>query len=354
MDLLGFITTPLGIVFVTMLLAVVLVMVRSVTASARQQRMVYDTLLEAAKRRSLLRISALVSLRRKAETLRPLFAHLATHNYPKLTLMVVVYQTAGSKASSELRRLAKEYGVSVNVVTYKKGLDITARQAAQKNSDVCMVTDASDRFTPRFFEYVSFAFTQKNITALRVRTVVQPAFTLGSGFSALMHVFKELYLGAFSKPAPLYKTAAGSAIVRTKALTRDADPVVEHMLYDAFGRIQNALSYAAGWRSALAFAATALVIGGLVLVSPADVFIYIGLLIAAVLLVISTIVIVQYQGLGVRHKLELIALIPLSPILWCIATVRYGALQLWSATSRLVKRRAKRTARPAPRARTQK
>ncbi len=354
MDLLGFIATPLGIVFITILLAVVFVMVRSVTSSARQQRIVYDTLLEAAKRRSLLRINALVSLRRKAETLHPLFEHLAAHGYPKLTLMVVIYQTAGSKAASELRRLAKEYGISVNVEMYKKGLDITARQAAQKSSDVCMVIDASDRFTPRFFEYVSFAFTQKDIAALRVRSVAQPDRTLGSGFSALTHVFKELYLGAFLKPAPLHKDVGSSPIVRTKVLARGSDPLVEGMLYDAFGRIQNATAYTAGWRSALTFATTALIVSGLVLVSPTDVLIYISLLITAVLLVIATIVIVQYQGLGVRHKLELIALTPLSPILWSIAIVRYAVIQLWLAASRLVRPRVKRTVRQAPQVRTQK
>ena len=71
---------------------------------SQQVRQVYAYLLRDARRRAQQPITVVVYLERRAETIMPLLTHLTSLQYEKLQVLVVVKQTAGSKAVAELQR----------------------------------------------------------------------------------------------------------------------------------------------------------------------------------------------------------------------------------------------------------
>ena len=325
MDELRFIFSPIGIVLVLTMLAVMTFVLRNTGATAGQQRRVYTTLLDAAKQAALLPITVVVPLRRRADSLKRLFGELSVHRYDQLEIIVVIYQTAGSRAQSQARQLARRFGLKIKTVRHKKGFTLERIVHTRARGEAVILLAAHDKLTVRFFEHASFALTQK-VPALRIRQYVRLDSRMITVFRALVTVCREAVTQAWHRPRKIHGLRPGM-IIRREALIHPYQDAA--LLFDDFAIERPHEPSRPTFRSVVTLGVLLIVISTLVMTTPADVLVYVGVLALGVLLIVIALLVVQHSGYSLLHKLALLFLLPFTPIYYVLWLVRASARVLY-------------------------
>ncbi|GEM_PF-3399450 len=304
----------------------------------------------AAKQAALLPITVVVPLRRRADSLERLFRELEVHRYEHLEIIVVIYQTAGSRAQLQARQLARRHGLTVKTVRHRKGLSLERIAHSRARGEAVILLAAHDRLTHRFFEHASYALTQK-VTALRVRQFVQLDARLITTLRALVTLCREAITHAWHRPRHTQGLRRG-VIVRRDALVRPYKEAA--MLFDNFAVERPHESVHPSVKSLVALGALLVAIGTLVATTPFDVLAYVSMLALGVIAIVVALLVIQHSGYRPLHKLALLSLLPFAPLYYLLWLIRAAARVLYRtviATSR--RPRSKRQVRQPQPARTQ-
>lgn len=324
-----FFLSPIGAMLFAVIVVVIAVVLRTSAVSTRQQRRVYATLLEAAKKAAHQSVTVIVPLRRRADSLEGLFAMLERQAYDQLDVLVVVYHTAGSRASAQLRSLGRRYHLRVKTVRHTKGRRLEDIATRRTKSDIITLISASDQLTPRFFEQASYAFTQ-DLAALRVRTFVQLDQRLGTAFRALQTLFSEILTHGWYRPTKQTGLIEG-VLVRRHTLAAAHPYSVKTMLFDNFALSRPAEEKTPTLRALIALMAVILITVVLVAFTPIDLLMYVSALAGGVLLITAALFIVQHIGYRFTQKAALLLLLPFVP-LYVIGALMVSSAQFTSTT----------------------
>ena len=114
------------------------------------------------------KISVIVPLSRRAESLFETLDHLRAQNYEQLEVVVVVRQTAGKNAANTLRRYRRKHAdLSLRIVKHKKGMDSRVLASRYARGEVVMELEPSYRLSPGFFAQSSAHFNVASLDELR-------------------------------------------------------------------------------------------------------------------------------------------------------------------------------------------
>lgn len=350
MDELSFLFSPIGIVLALTMIAVMAFVLRNAAATAGQQRQVYATLLESAKKASLVPMTVVVPLRRRADTLESLFAELSAHRYEQLDLIVVIYQTAGSRAQAQVRQMARRAGLTIKTIRHKKGLTLERIAHTRARGEAVMLLTAHDRLTARFFEHASYALTQQ-VTALRVRQFVRLDARMITAFRAVVTLCREAITHAWHRPQRAQQLQRG-VLIRRHALARSYKQAA--MLFDNFAVERPHEPIHPTWGSVITLGVLLGIVALLVITTPLDVLLYVGALALGVVYIVVSLLIIQHSGYRTHHKLALLFLVPFAPVYYVLWLIRAAARVLFRAATATFRRpRSKRPVRQAQPIRTQ-
>lgn len=312
----------LGLVVVAVLLHIV-VTNRSLVETGRVQK----SLLAAAKRRALGPMTVVVELRRRAESLYEFLDHLAAHQYPKLEVVIVIRQTAGRRARADLQRYRKESDLKIKLMTYKKGM--TDAHVAQRSTtgQTIIRLDPAMRLSPRFFEYVAYAFASP-VEALRVRQYRRPEKTLISVWRSLSSLWGALFMHLAWRKPRIFEGLNQGMPVRRRFVSRSQTYPGQTVLFDNFGIDMTAIPYQQRplpwWTRAVFAALVSVVLYGVYVIfqtTPAEMIRLIGGLVFAVYLVSSIILLSSFKGLTGYERAAVIALMPFYPLYGIIRAI---------------------------------
>ena len=179
------------IVIVTVLLVAKLIMDAN---EVRTNRRTFRLASEFIRTRNTPKISIIIELRKRAETLLPLLDHLYGHEYPNLEIVVIVKQTAGTKAQSQLsyyRRKLKR--ANLKVIKHTKGMESEVVIRRYTTGSFVAQIGADDRLPKGFFETAAMVLLdkQKDVIAPRPHTVLDQ--TLLRALVAVTGVWTHAY-----------------------------------------------------------------------------------------------------------------------------------------------------------------
>jgi hypothetical protein len=188
--------------------------VRRVAASRR----LYGELFTQLRRQQAKPVTVVIDLRRAAETILPLLNHLQQQKYAKLTVIVILRQTAGSRAQAKLAtyRRTKHYP-QLRLVKHRKGMTILSVVRRYAPRGLVTQLTASDRVGRDFFFQASLQFADVRVGAVLPRIQMILTTRLSSAFQAVTFVWND-FKKSLMTPLPLDETIQPGAIYRVKAL----------------------------------------------------------------------------------------------------------------------------------------
>lgn len=312
MEGLDFFISPIGLVLLAVFFIVTSVSIRSLNVTARQQRKVHAVLMDQAKKRAYKKVTLVVELKRRAETLEDLMAHLASHAYAKLDVVVIVYHTAGSRAERMLRDYAKQYSVRVTPVRYTKGMSIEA--AVKKHSKGILVLrgNSTTRFSPRFFEKLSFASVEAR-EAIAVRPYVLLGTSLTKALRALSTTLFQSWVGSNTQPHREHGLVDGIVIPK-RYLGTERTYQVQRVLYEEFAQAVSVPRRALKPSTLFWLLSIGTVIVLVVCMTTSlDLLIYTGALMTGVWCVYAFLLVLRAKEYTAWERLQLVLLIPVLP-----------------------------------------
>ncbi|HWT39716.1 MAG TPA: hypothetical protein VN081_00325 [Dongiaceae bacterium] len=284
---------------------------------SQQVRQVYAYLLRDARRRAQQPITVVVYLERRAETIMPLLTHLTSLQYEKLQVLVVVKQTAGSKAVAELQRYRRRQTMkSLRIIRYQRALTYERLISRYATGAYSMVMKPDERLNRKFFTAVSQIIAARKPDALIIRDVVRP----GKNFMQAFYVLATITRG-MGEQMGLRKPQATRLLISRKKIASDPSNLrVIAYLPDQWYSVRPTL--AQGVRLSWASLVAALFTGGVIgTVSWAAFYytdtmtaqVYTGLLIVACIVsyILGMLLLKGYRSID---YLNLILFMPLAPL----------------------------------------
>ncbi len=180
---------PIFIAAVTSVLQIVISFINS-----RQVGRVYKYLINDARQRSRRSFTVIVTLSRRADTIMPLLDHMRALNYAKLQVVVVVKQTAGSRAQRSLEAYRRRTGLKLTIVKYRRGLTPAVLAGRYVTGDYVMQIDGTDRLSSRFFDLVSQVLYSTRASTLVIRNHLRPRQTFLQAATSITYLFNGLGL----------------------------------------------------------------------------------------------------------------------------------------------------------------
>lgn len=180
---------PILIAAVTLVLQFVVSFINS-----RQVGRVYKYLINDARQRSRRSFTIIITLSRRADTIMPLLDHLRAFNFTKLQVVVVIKQTAGSRAQRSLEAYRRKTGLKLTIVNYRRGLTTATLAGRYATGDYVMQIDSIDRLSSRFFDLVSQILYSTHASALVVRNHLRPRQTFLQAATSITYLFNGLGL----------------------------------------------------------------------------------------------------------------------------------------------------------------
>lgn len=179
----------------------------------------YRKTMAKAKVQNAKPISVIIELRRAADSIMPLLDHLQSHQYTKLQVVIIVKQTAGSRAMMKLTTYRRKHpGSRLTIVKHRKGLTTQTVVRRYATGSLVMRLDADDRLSPDFFSLVSLQFIGVTTKAVIPRTQVILDRTLGSAMQAILAIWADLR-HTYTKPPLKEETIQPGVVYLKTALT---------------------------------------------------------------------------------------------------------------------------------------
>ena len=148
----------------------------------------YRKKMQGRKRHSF---TVVVDLAKRADTIVPLFDHLAIQSWPKLEVIILVRHTAGARAVKQLREYRRIYPFKLRIVMHKKGLTIPNVISRYSTSDLIVQLNAHDRIGQDFFAIASTYFRDNSLGLLVARRHILLGSTLSSALQASISVWSD-------------------------------------------------------------------------------------------------------------------------------------------------------------------
>lgn len=331
MNELAFLVTPIGVAFMVFILATLSVHLVTTMRALKDQRRVQATLLRAAKLKARRSFTVLIHLSRRADSIWPLLDHLAHHNYRKLQVIVVVRQTAGSKAAATLRAYRRTMpALSLSIVTYRKGLldaDVIRRYGT---GDYIMTMMPAMRLSPQFFTYLSYALVERP-AAMLVRYYRRPDRTLLSAFASLDALWRAIGYRMAHRTHSI--DALEPSIVMAKRALLAGQPVeAKSVLFEDYGidltyaPVMPFISSRSSAVAATIIVAFGIVAAWLIIAStPVTVVPFVIALMACLYLFSSIIIMTSMKGYSTIQFLLLSSVVPFYPSYLILRTLIEGA-----------------------------
>lgn len=147
-------------------------------------------LLVLARKQHAKSVSVVVELRRSATTILPFLDYLYEQDYAKLEVIVVVKQTAGSKARTTLenyRRRNKQ--AKLRIIKHRKGMGPERIASTYASNELIMWLNGSEKLSKDFFTEASLEFVDPKLMALQPRTHIALDNTLITAFRSLFSLW---------------------------------------------------------------------------------------------------------------------------------------------------------------------
>jgi len=189
-----------------------------IVADARRaiaSRRLYAQLFAQLRQQQAKPVTVIIELRRAAETILPLLDHLREQKYAKLTVIVMIRQTAGSRAQTKLATYRRTAVYSqLRLVKHRKGMTILSVVGRYAPRGLVMQLGAGDRVGRDFFQQVSFHFADAQVGAVVPRAQTLLTTSLGSAFQAVIAVWLDLKKSLVTQP-PVDSTIRPGVVYRT-------------------------------------------------------------------------------------------------------------------------------------------
>ena len=309
MDL-AFVLSPLGLLFYALLLAVAYSHFRAARSNLVGQRAASRSLMAAGKEASMQRLGLMLEVRRGADHYAPLFSSLVDHA-STVEVLAIVYHTAGPKAAAGIRRLARQAGVSVQVVTYKKGMPFE-RIIRRSNAPVFMRVESGDRLSNRFPAFISYALAT-GVSAVIVPHLRVPSQTLATAFESLTTIIQHSYRRSFALIQP--NTLPYGVAVRRTALTSTTPTLPIATLADSFALIttnETSTKQPRVLATIVVLASIALLVA--LFTTPIELFSFLSLVLGVLLWMSALLTIIATRPLRAAQKAALIFVVPFYPL----------------------------------------
>jgi hypothetical protein len=141
------------ILFITLILSVIRD-AQAVRAAGKLNRL----FIQSGKRQAQRSVSVILHLDKRAESITPLLNQLFGQGYAKLEVIIVIKQTAGKHARTQLNSYKKANRANLRLVTYRAGLsdkDVVSRYAT---SEFVMRLLPDMTLSKQFFSNISFDY----------------------------------------------------------------------------------------------------------------------------------------------------------------------------------------------------
>ncbi|MFZ3010146.1 MAG: glycosyltransferase [Candidatus Microsaccharimonas sp.] len=151
------------IIAVTVILLVTLIVtvVRDIKA-IRTNRTIQRALLAAGKLRAQKKISVIITLGKRADSIVPLLDRLLEQHYKKLEVIIVIKHTAGKNARTQLNAYKKKNTLALRIVSYKAGMTIRDIAHRYASGALVMTLSVDTQLSRDLFTQVSIdAFVSK-------------------------------------------------------------------------------------------------------------------------------------------------------------------------------------------------
>ena len=296
--------------------ALVLILLQFIigTRGGIETRRIYTYLLNDARKRSRRSFTAVVMLDRRAETIYPLLDHLYAQGYEKLQILVVVKQTAGSRAMSELQQYKRQNRrKGLKVVRYQKRMDHAEAAALYGTGEYVIPLIATDRLSPRFFEVSSQVLSALRPNSLAVRSIVRPSRTFGHAFWALISLIRT----TSASVAPQLLPSELNITKRKPRKVTDTTPMV--FAWSQFYSVESSNTpFTLSWRAVLTTIVAGLLILGayvamVIMLDAPLANLYVWIIIGAVE-VAAVLCMLQARGYRLVDFINLLLFIPIAPL----------------------------------------
>lgn len=190
-------TIPLSIL--TFLIGIVLLVVVGIKVyvdvkETRQSRRLHQLLIRMAKQISQQPISVIIELDRKADSIFTLIDHLYEQQYPKLEVVVIIKQTAGKKAQTQLINYRRRKNLkSLRIIKHKKGLTVTQTVSKYASGNLVVKLLANNRVSATFFSDVSLDSLSSTYSVIVPRTHIKLDTSVRSGMLAHISVWQRFF-----------------------------------------------------------------------------------------------------------------------------------------------------------------
>ncbi len=197
----------LVIVVTAILLVTLIVTVARDMRAVRANRIIQRALIAAGKVRAQKKVSVIITLSKRADSIIPLLDHLLQQQYGKLEVIIVIKQTAGKHARTRLNAYKKKNTLPLRIISYKAGMttEVIARRYA--SGALIMTMSSETRLSRDFFKHVSIdAFVSK-------ADVIVPA-----RYARLDNTIKHAILSFDSDPFTLDSRGDTSGVIYARQL----------------------------------------------------------------------------------------------------------------------------------------
>lgn len=184
---LAHIVPPIALPGIALLLLAVVLLQAHGNQQSRKLKRTRQLILQFARTHAAKKVTVAVELTRRADTILPMLDHLYEHDYRKLEIIVIIKQTAGSKARSALdsyRRKNQRKGL--RIISHRKGLTPQLILRRYASGDLVVHLEPSDRLSPDFFPVASFHFIDPGLNVLLPQTSPRLDQTISSATGALL------------------------------------------------------------------------------------------------------------------------------------------------------------------------
>lgn len=195
----------------------------------------YNMVIAKAKVQNAKSFSVVIELRRSADTLFPLLDHLSSHKYAKLEIVVVIKQTAGTKAQGKLAAYRRRTGSNIRLIRHRKGMTTDSVVRRYATGKLALRLEPDDRLSKDFFTYASLQFISPALHIALPRQLVIIDSTLTSALEATHTIWKDTIRHLRQAQLPHVEFGTTGVIYNTTAVktegTQKARPAVPHAEY---------------------------------------------------------------------------------------------------------------------------
>jgi hypothetical protein len=298
--------------------------------SSQQTRAVQAYMLQEGRRRTRQSFTVMLTLDRRADTILPLLDHLRSNGYPKLQVVIMIKQTAGSKAQATLASYKRKHQLKDwRIVSHRRGMTLDSAAQRYATGKYVMTLQANSRVDEHFFDRLSRALVATKAPVMMIRSLVRPVGTFAMAILSIGTVIRATTRQLLGRPYMVDSLTEGVVIDR-QSLRDDTVLTTRPFLTDQL-YIDSTATVAAkpyvGARGLAGLSITAVIVGAFLTwlwltVTSSEAWLWTGLLTAVAITVVISL---QLSNKGYRaiDILNTALFIPIAPVYGLLRFIAY-------------------------------